>query len=213
MADLLKLNVQERTELGKGPNRRLRATGMVPGIYYDAKGANIPVKVQMVPLQKAFAAVGNSQVFELVLERGGKVESMPAMMWRLRNEPVKGVPEHVDFFGVDLSKEIKVAVPFEVVGESKGIKLGGMLEQYREHIEVICKPMDIPESIVIDITELDIMDHVHIEDVTFPEGVTPIFEENYAVLAVLAMQEEEEEEGEEGAEAAEPAEAAEGTEA
>ncbi|WFS63435.1 50S ribosomal protein L25 [Pseudodesulfovibrio thermohalotolerans] len=213
MADLLKLNVQERTELGKGPNRRLRATGMVPGIYYDAKGANIPVKVQMVPLQKAFAAVGNSQVFELVLERGGKVESMPAMMWRLRNEPVKGVPEHVDFFGVDLSKEIKVAVPFEVVGESKGIKLGGMLEQYREHIEVICKPMDIPESIVIDITDLDIMDHVHIEDVTFPEGVTPIFEENYAVLAVLAMQEEEEEEGEEGAEAAEPAEAAEGTEA
>ena len=204
MAELLKLNVQERTELGKGPNRRLRATGMVPGIYYDAKGANIPVKVKMVPLQKAYAAVGNAQVFELVLERDGKTETMPALLWRVRNEPVKGVPEHVDFFGVDLTKEIKVAVHFEITGSSQGVKLGGVLEQYRESIEVICKPMDIPESIVIDITEMDIMDSVHIEDVVFPEGVTPVFDENYAVLSVTAKQEEaEEEEGEEGEVAAE----------
>jgi len=192
MAELLKLNVQERTELGKGPNRRLRVTGMVPGIYYDATGANIPVKVEMVPLQKAYAAVGNAQVFELVLERGGKSETMPALLWRVRNEPVKGTPEHVDFFGVDLTKEIKIAVHFEITGASKGVKLGGVLEQYRDSIEVICKPMAIPESIVIDITELDIMDSVHIEDVAFPEGVTPVFDENYAVLSVTAMQEEEE---------------------
>ncbi|MGE4423571.1 MAG: 50S ribosomal protein L25 [Pseudodesulfovibrio sp.] len=206
MAELLKLNVQERTELGKGPNRRLRATGMVPGIYYDAKGANIPVKVEMVPLQKAYAAVGNAQVFELVLERGGKSETMPALLWRVRNEPVKGVPEHVDFFGVDLTKEIKVAVHFEIVGSSKGVKLGGVLEQYRDHIEVVCKPMDIPESIVIDITDMDVLDSVHIEDVAFPEGVTPIFDENYAVLSVTALQDAgEEEEGEEAA----PEEAAE----
>ncbi|MEZ7198222.1 50S ribosomal protein L25 [Pseudodesulfovibrio karagichevae] len=197
MAELLKLNVQERTELGKGPNRRLRATGMVPGIYYDAKGTNIPVKVEMVPLQKAYAAVGNAQVFELVLERGGKTETMPALLWRVRNEPVKGVPEHVDFFGVDLTKEIKVAVHFEIVGSSKGVKLGGALEQYRDHIEVVCKPMDIPESIVIDITDMDVMDSVHIEDIAFPEGVTPIFDENYAVLSVTALQEaDENEEGE-----------------
>ncbi|WP_319582003.1 50S ribosomal protein L25 [uncultured Pseudodesulfovibrio sp.] len=208
MAELLKLNVQERTELGKGPNRRIRAAGLVPGIYYDAKGANIPVKVEMVPLQKAYAAVGNAQVFELVLERGGKTETMPALLWRVRNEPVKGVPEHVDFFGVDLTKEIKVAVHFEITGSSKGVKLGGVLEQYRESIEVICKPMDIPESIVIDITEMDVMDSVHIEDVVFPEGVTPVFDENYAVLSVTSIQEDDGEEDEEaGEEAAEESEA------
>jgi large subunit ribosomal protein L25 len=176
---------------------------MVPGIYYDATGVNIPVKVEMVPLQKAYAAVGNAQVFELVLDRGGKTETMPALLWRVRNEPVKGVPEHVDFFGVDLTKEIKVAVHFELTGSSKGVKLGGVLEQYRDSIEVICKPMDIPESIVIDITEMDIMDSVHIEDVAFPEGVTPVFDENYAVLSVTAIQEEDEDE--EGAEAVEEA--------
>lgn len=158
MAELLKLNVQERTELGKGPNRRLRATGMVPGIYYDAAGANIAVKAEMVPLQKIYAQLGSTQVFELVLEKDGKTQTHPALLWRVRNEPVKGTPEHVDYFGVDLNKEIKVAVHFELTGTSKGVKLGAVLEQYRDVVDVICKPMDIPESIVIDITELDLMD-------------------------------------------------------
>lgn len=212
MAELLKLNVQERTELGKGPNRRLRATGMVPGIYYDGTGANIPVKVAMVPLQKAYSALGNAQVFDLVLEKDGKAETRPALLWRVRNEPVKGLPEHVDFFGVDLDKEIKIAVHFELTGSSKGVKLGGVLELYRDSIEVICKPMAIPSSIAIDITELDIMDSVHIEDVEFPEGVTPVFDENYAVVAVNAAREEEEFEEEEGIEGAEGEEGAEGTE-
>ncbi len=198
MADLLKLNVQERTELGKGPNRRLRTTGMVPGIYYDAKGTNIAVKVEMIPLQKAYAKLGSAQVFELVLEKGGKTETHPALLWRVRNEPVKGVPEHVDFFGVDLNQEIKIAVHFELVGRSKGVKLGGILEQYRDVIDVICKPMDIPESITIDITEMDVLDSVRIEDVAFPEGVTPVFDENYAVVTIAAPHGEDEADEEEG---------------
>lgn len=193
MADLLKLNVQKRSELGKGPNRRLRSSGMVPGIYYDAKGTNIPVKVEMVPLQKAYSKLGSAQVFDLVLEKDGKTETMPALLWRVRNEPVKGVPEHVDFFGVDLTQEIKIAVHFELVGESKGAKLGGVLELYRDNIEVICKPMDIPESIVIDVTEMELHDSVRIEDVVFPEGVQPVFDDNYAVVSVIEPHEEEEE--------------------
>ena len=218
MAELLKLNVQVRDELGKGPNRRLRATGKVPGIYYDSKGHNIPVKVDMVPLQKAYGTLGSAQVFELVIENAGKTETHPALLWRVRNEPVKGFPEHVDFFGVDLTKELKVAVHFEVVGQSKGVKLGGIVELYRETIEVVCKPMDIPESITLDITELDITDSIRIEDVAFPEGVTPVFDENYAVVSVIEPHGTEDEEGEgeegfEGEEAAEAGEAAEGEEA
>ncbi|QGY40487.1 50S ribosomal protein L25 [Pseudodesulfovibrio cashew] len=207
MAELLKLNVQERTQLGKGPNRRLRATGMVPGIYYDAKGANIPVKVAMIPLQKAYSALGNAQVFDLVLEKDGKTQTHPSLLWRVRNEPVSGTPEHVDFFGVDLDKEIKVAVHFEITGSSPGVKLGGTLELFRESVEVICKPMAIPESLIIDISGLEIMDSVHIEDIEFPEGVTPVFDENYAVLSIAAKRgADDDEEGEEGeAEAAEEA--------
>lgn len=203
MAELLKLNVQERTKLGKGPNRRLRNEGMVPGIYYDAKGANIPVKAQMVPLQKAYAALGNSTVFDLVLEKDGATETMPALLWRVRNEPVMGVPEHVDFFGVDLTQELKVAVHFEVIGTAAGIKQGGVLELFRETIEVVCKPMDIPESIQLDVTELNMGENIHIEDVQFADGVTPLFDENYAVVGIAAPAgNDDDEEGEEEVEEA-----------
>jgi len=213
MAELLKLNVQERTELGKGPNRRLRATGMVPGIYYDAKGNNIAVKAEMVPLQKAYAALGSAQVFDLVLEKDGKTETHASLLWRVRNEPVKGTPEHVDFFGVDLDKEIKIAVHFEVTGESPGIKLGGRLEQYRDVVDVICKPMDIPGSIVLNIDGMDILDSIRIEDVVFPEGVTPVFDENYAVLTIATPRDEtEEEESEEAVETVTVAESEEASE-
>ncbi len=195
MAELLKLNVQERTKLGKGPNRRLRLEDMVPGIYYDAKGTNIPVKVEMIPLQKAYSALGSAQVFELVLEKDGKTETHASLLWRVRNEPVKGTPEHVDFFGVDLDKTLKVAVHFEVKGADAcaAIKLGGVVEQYRDFIDVVCKPMDIPESIVLDITEMELNDSIRIEDVVFPEGVEPVFDENYAVVAVHEPREVEEE--------------------
>jgi len=207
MAELLKLNVQERTEVGKGPNRRMRATGKVPGIYYDAHGTNIMVKMDMVPLQQAYAKVGNAQVFELVLEKDGKTETKPALMWRVRNEPVTGHPEHVDFYGVDLDKEIKIPVHFEITGSSPGVKLGGRMELYREVVEVVCKPMDIPESIVLDISSMNLLDSIRIEDVVFPEGVTPIFDENFAVLTITAKRVEDdgesEDEGEEESTASE----------
>lgn len=202
MAELLKLNVQERTQTGKGPNRRLRLEGKVPGIYYDAKGNNIAVKVDMVPLQKAYSALGNAQVFDLVLEKDGKTETHPSLLWRVRNEPVKGVPEHVDFFGVDLDNTLKVSVHFELKGVevSPAVKLGGIVDLYREFIEVVCKPMDIPESIVLDITDMKLNESIRIEDIVFPDGVEPVFDENYAVLSVhepRGASDKTEEEGEE----------------
>lgn len=212
MAELLKLNVQERTKLGKGPNRRLRASGMVPGILYDGKGTNTPVKVELVPLQKAWSTVSNTQVFDLVVEKDGKSETLPALIWRLTHEPIKGFPEHVDFYGVDLDKDVRVTVPFELVGEAVGVKNGGILEQPRDGIDVICKPMAIPESIVIDISELDIMDAIHIEDVEFPEGVIPQFDENFSVASVIEAGPDIEEELEAAAAEAAEAEGLEGEE-
>ncbi|MDC0335647.1 50S ribosomal protein L25 [Pseudodesulfovibrio sp.] len=209
MAELLKLNVEERKQLGKGPNRRLRATGMVPGIYYDAKGTNIPVKVAMVPLQKAYAAVGSAQVFELVLEKDGTTETHASLLWRVRNEPVSGMPEHVDFFGVDLTKTLKVAVHFELIGTdvAPGVEMGGVFELFRDTIEVICKPMDIPEAIIIDVASMELNDSIRIEEVVFPDGVEPVFDENYAIVSLAEPREIEEEveedellEGEEGME-------------
>ncbi|MGE4293522.1 MAG: 50S ribosomal protein L25 [Desulfovibrio sp.] len=192
--EILKLTVNERTATGKGPNRRLRMQGIVPGVYYDQHGANIMVQVAETPLRKVYEKVGGSQVFHLNIDRGGKAETLPALIWRLKHDPVRPVLTHVDFFGVDLDKDIKVNVNVTTVGTAKGLKLGGKLEVFRDHIEVVCKPLDIPEHIELNIAELDVNDHIYVQDIQLPEGVTAVFEENFAVLGVVPANEGEEEE-------------------
>lgn len=200
--ELLKLSVEERKEFGKGPNRRLRKAEIIPGVYYDQKGVNIPVKVKQLPLIKAYQKVEGSQVFELELTSAdGKTASYPSLIWRMKYDPVKPLPIHVDFFGVDLDKELTVTVPFEIQGESAGVKLGGTLEIYRQVIDVTCKPMAIPHSLILDITDLGIGDSIQIEDVPVPDGVSISFDENYSVVGVVETIEEaldEDLEGEEG---------------
>lgn len=185
MAELTKLSVAERKQTGKGPNRRLRAAGMIPGVYYDQKGVNIPVKVEMVSLQKAWKKVSNTQVIDLEIDRDGKAETVKAMIWRIKNDPIKPFPIHVDFFGVDVDKPLKVLVPFVLEGTSPGVKLGGIMQQHREYVEIMAKPLDIPGHIAIDISNLQINDKVSIADIEMPAGVTVEYDENFAILACL----------------------------
>ncbi|MEF2146283.1 MAG: 50S ribosomal protein L25 [Desulfovibrionaceae bacterium] len=200
--DIQKLTVTERTATGKGPNRRLRVQSIVPGVYYDQKGTNILVQVPEMPLLKLYKKVGGNQVFNLELTRGGKTELLPSLVWRMKHDPVRPVLTHVDFFGVDLDKEIKVNVAIEVTGTAKGLKLGGVLAVFRDSVEVICKPLDIPEHILVDVTDLDVNDHVMVQDLAVAEGVSLVFEDNYAILGVVPKSDEEEgEEGEAEAEA------------
>lgn len=196
MADILKLSVAERKQTGKGPNRRLRATGMVPGVFYNQEGVNIPVKVKCTPLQKAWAAAGSTQVIDLEIDRDGKLETIKALIWRLKYDPVKPLPIHVDFFGIDVDKTLKVSVPFIIEGKSKGVKMGGILEQYRDMCDITAKPMDIPTEIVINIEDLNIGDRIHIEDLELPKGVEAIFEDNYSIIACIEQDEDDSEEEE-----------------
>jgi large subunit ribosomal protein L25 len=224
MAKLHSMSVQERIKKGKGGSRELRRDGYVPGVYYDQHHANIPVRVKSVPLLKLYDKVGSSRVFNLeieanphaskaVSEEGQEHVKLPSIIWDVQYDPVKGFPLHVDFFGVDLEKPIRVMVPVEVTGKPKGAEEGGTLVVFRDSLEVLSKPMAIPESIEVEVSELGINDNVSLEDLSVPEGVEFTAEdENFAVVGVVAPMatvEEEEAEEEEGEEAAEEEAAAE----
>jgi len=192
MAELMTLSVRERAEKGKGSCRRMRTQNLIPGIYYNQKGQNIAIQVEMLPLTKIFNKVGGSRVFHLELEQDGKTQSLPSLIWDLKYDPLKSTPIHVDFYGVDLDREIKVDVRVVMEGKAKGLVLGGTLEVFRETLEVICKPLDVPEKIVIDVTNLDVGVNLHIEDVKLPSGVRAIYDDNFAVVGVAAKEAEEE---------------------
>lgn len=185
MKEQLSLNVQARAEKGKGPNRRLREQKMVPGIYYDDKGQNIPVVVADLPFRKVYQKAGKSHVFDLNIEMDGKVVTHPSLIWVVQNHPWKNQVDHVDFYGVDPTKPIHVNVAIEIVGKAKGVTVGGKLEIYRESMEVVCLPANIPHKIVIDVTDLAINQHINVKDLAMPEGVKAVYEQSYAIVGVI----------------------------
>lgn len=185
MKEQLSLNVQARAERGKGPNRRLREQKLVPGVYYDDKGLNIPVVVADLPFRKVLQKAGKSHVFDLNIEMDGKVVTHPSLIWVVQNHPWKNQVDHVDFYGVDPTKPIHVNVAIEIVGKAKGVTVGGKLEIYRETMEVVCLPAAIPHKIVIDVTELNMNQHINVKDVAMPEGVKAVYEQSYAIVGVI----------------------------
>lgn len=180
------LSVQKREGCGKGPAGRLRAQKLIPGVFYTAKGENVAVQAPAMPLEKLFEEVGRTTVFNLEIDDNGQKNVHPVMFWQVQSHPYKKAFTHVDFYGVDLNKTVTVEVPLEIVGVSRGVKLGGILEIYREVIPLQSKPLNMPKKIVVDVSEMDINDTVNVADLKLPEGVAAVFDQNFAVVSVLA---------------------------
>ncbi len=198
MSETAQLKVQYRSKCGKGANRKLRQTGIVPGIFYSYDGENIPVQVEQLPLSRVFGEVGLSQIIELEIERDGKKTTRPALIKSLIQHPVKRMYTHVDFFGLDMSNDVVVSVPVRLVGKSQGEVLGGELQLFRDTLELRCKPANIPDAIDVDITNLQLNENILVEELVLPEGTEAVYEEVFAVVGlVVPAASVEEEEGEE----------------
>ena len=196
MANDLVLSVERRAQIGKGKLRQVRNAGYIPGVYYDGKGLNIPVMVKEVPLEKAYSQVGGSRFFTLKIDGDESVER-PAFIWRLDHHPFKNKVVHVDFYGVDLDKPIRVHVDVVLTGKAKGVAIdGGLLQLFRDKIEVECLPRDIPENITLDVSDLGMNDTVHISSVALPQGVKAVHhDDDFAVVGVVPQEAGDEEEG------------------
>ncbi len=184
MSEVTNLQLTPREERGKGPCSRLRSSGLVPGVFYNSKGENISFTVDNLALGKAFDKVRYSKMIELQIEIDGQVQKRNALFKKLVKHPVKRRYDHVDFIGIELDKEVQVTIPVETVGRAKGVVLGGKLEILQERVLVRCLPTMIPDSVVVDVTDLDIADKVLIDQLVFPDGVKAVFDRNHVVLAV-----------------------------
>ncbi len=184
MSEMKTLAVQKRDTFGKGPNRRLRAQSLVPCVYYSAAGENMPLQVAALPLDKVYEQVGRTNVFNLEIEDGGKKSLHPVFVWQAQYHPVKNRFTHVDFMGVDLNKEIKITVPVEYEGVSRGVKAGGNLEVYQETLVLSAKPQLMPRRVTVDVTSLEINSTFRISDLKLPEGVSAVARDSMALVAV-----------------------------
>lgn len=186
MSELKTLSVQKRDALGKGPNRRLREEALVPAVYYAPDGKNIMVQVALNPLNKIYEQVGRTNVFNLEIDDNGTKTTYPVFVWDAQYHPVKNTFTHVDFYGVDLNKEIKVKVRLRFVGTSKGVKAGGKMEVYREEVMLVAKPQDMPRIVDVDITDFDLGTNLRASDLKLPEGVRVEYKSDYSILTVMS---------------------------
>jgi large subunit ribosomal protein L25 len=185
MSARLTLSAAVREAAGKNSNRRLRAQGLTPVVFYNAAGLNISLQVQEAALTRLVAAAGRTAVFDLEVEENGTPSTYPCLLWDVKYYPTKNRLQHADFYGVDLDRELKVRVPLEFIGVAKGIKLGGILELYREQIEVLSRPTALPQRIQVNVADLDMGQSLRIADLHMPEGVRAKYDDNYLVVMVI----------------------------
>jgi large subunit ribosomal protein L25 len=184
MESRLKLRASTRAKTGKNANRRLRANGFTPAVFYDATGRALSLQVNESELVKVYARTGRTTVFDLEIDDGGKKTIRPCLVWDVEYYPTRNRFMHLDFYGADPDRELKVRVPLEFTGTARGVKSGGKVEIYRENIDILCKPAALPQKILVDISGLDVGQGLRIADLALPEGVRARYDVNFAVLTV-----------------------------
>jgi large subunit ribosomal protein L25 len=181
----IELNVERRTETGKGPARRSRANGKIPAVVYGAGKPTVSVHLDRRALTDAFReGAGENAIF--LLKLAGSDQSRHAMIRELSRDPVSREPLHIDFVRVQMDAKIRVKVPIEVTGIATGVKNdGGILDFVTREIEIECLPGNIPENLPIDVSALAIGDALRVSAMQAPEGVE-IVEDPERVLVHVA---------------------------
>jgi large subunit ribosomal protein L25 len=195
------LAAEARKSNGTGGARATRRSGLVPCIIYGNKEEPLMISISPKELQKQLRGPGFfARVFEI--EVGGQKHKVLAR--DLQIDPVTDRPIHVDFmrFSASTLLNVDVQVVFGNHDESPGLKRGGVLNVVRHTVEMRCKPDNIPESIFVDLSGLDIGDSVHISQIKIPEDAElTIADRDFTIATIAAptlLVETEDEEGEEG---------------
>lgn len=199
--ELIELKTNIRTTVGNGPARRLRQTGQVPAVLYGPKTESVLLSVNKSDLDLVLKKGRSGQIIlNLVIQNNGETYTRPAMIKELQVHPVSRNYLHIDFYEIDMDRKITVGVRVVTTGTSVGVERGGILQIIRRELEVECLPFKVPESIVIDITDLDMGDSVHVEDISLDGDVEFLGESNLTVVTIVTPKLEEEPEAEEEAE-------------
>jgi large subunit ribosomal protein L25 len=163
----IELNVELRANSGKGAARKLRATGQVPAILYGRGAEPLALSVNQLALDKVVHKSANA----LLDLRGPKqVEGKIVLLKALQRDPVRRALIHADFLSVDPNRPIEVSVPLHFVGKPKGLEQGGVLEPLIRVLEIKVLPLQIPDSIDIDVSALEVGHSIHVRDIPLPAG-------------------------------------------
>lgn len=168
-SDRVTLEVSERTEFGSRNSRRLRRQGLIPGVVYGEAGEARAFAADARQVRALLAHGG--ALFDLKLGGG---DPQPVVLKEQQRDPVRGDLLHIDVMSVRLDVKIQAEVPLELVGvdDAPGVRHGGVMEHVTHQVTIEALPTDIPETIPVDVSAMEMQETLSLSQVTPPEGVS-----------------------------------------
>jgi large subunit ribosomal protein L25 len=189
MAEKVTVKAEKREMAGKGYSRRLRQDGKVPVVVYGGGGESVAVSAEL----KQLAAIlrsdsGYNTVFSLDIAGVGPAD---VMFQDRQIDPVKGRLIHADLRRLTKGEKIEVTVPLHLVGDPVGLKEeGAVLEQQVREIKILCEPVNIPESLDLDVSHLEVGQSLHVSDIAFGQRIVVHEAADMLVASVVLVREE-----------------------
>lgn len=179
----VRLKVLSRESRGSADSRRLRANGLVPGVLYGNGGNAHQFCIEERELRKALTGDhGLHAILDVVLE--GQQKAHHAVLKEYQLDPTRARLLHIDLQEVRLDQAIQTQVVVELVGDSEGVKEGGVLSQIQREVNVEALPMEVPDRLELDVSGMKIGDALRLSDLRVPEGVK-LLDESETVLATV----------------------------
>ncbi|MEM9473749.1 MAG: 50S ribosomal protein L25/general stress protein Ctc [Pseudomonadota bacterium] len=180
------LHATVRTGTGKGAARQSRRDGNVPGIVYGGGTDPLPIDI---PFNVLFKRLKQGRFLSTLFNM--KVDGHDDVRVICRNvqrDVVKDLPRHVDFMRLKRTTKINLFIPVEIAGEEDcpGLRKGGVLTLVRPEVELIVTAGDIPESVEVDISGMEIGDTATISGVTLPSGAKPTIDRDFVIANISA---------------------------
>ena len=168
----------------KGQNSALRRSGHIPAVLYGPTTKPMALAIDRAELKTKISGAAQARIIKLkssTAELNGK----HVIFKDLQRAPVSGEILHADLYEVDLNRPLRVEVALRFIGKAKGVADGGILAPLERTATVECLPLEIPDFIEVDVSEVGIHDVIHVSAVKFAGNVKPIFDTDYPVVTVL----------------------------
>lgn len=185
------LGAVKRDDAGKGVARKLRASGRVPAVLYGKDMESMSLSVDAHAAGHLFQSISvENTIVDLQVE--GEKEGFQTLVREIQTHAVRADLVHIDFLRIQKGVMVDVEIPVHLEGIPAGVKLeSGTLEQLIHELPVKCIPSKIPESFVVDVSELAVGDSYHVSDIVLPEGVEVTIDMERTLCAVSAQRAEE----------------------
>lgn len=181
----VRLEVQQRHAVGSRDSRRLRRDGLIPGVLYGRGHKPHPFVVPERTLRSALGGPhGLHAILDVVLD--DQKTTHASVVKDYQQDPIRGHLTHIDLHEVRLDQPISAQVAVELVGESPGVKGGGVLTQLVREVTVEALPLEMPDRLTLDISSTEIGDALRVSDLTIPADVTVHADPENVLMTVSA---------------------------